>query len=328
MAANRFALLLDVDGVIIRDRPLLKHVGQNCTKFIQTTYHHPLRTHVADMMNHNLYKEHGHTLRGLNTTGFQYKDFDRNQLHTLFHEFVYNDFVLDHLDTYLESKEFVKSVEGFVGVGAVCASANLPVCLFSNAPQSWCEPIAEAFTKVSGMSLHSVLSSTHPVMSPYLKPDMETYTNIAQHIKASTNGIQHMMFIDDSLTNLLPIAGNPAWTPVLFSQDVRPWQTQLHAIDSVDEIPPIISHKVHEMSLMKPKKCHVILHHSRVENLNTLKKILQSCVPSLTHFMIEQITINVNIEGIARVACCPEPQAIEISRCLIENGLVVTVEDA
>ena len=86
-------LLLDVDGVIIRNKLLLEHVKYNAVQYVRTKLpdaKDPTR------VNQLLYKRYGHTGRGLkNAFGIDTKDFNK---------LVYDDSLLTHLGHVLMSE--------------------------------------------------------------------------------------------------------------------------------------------------------------------------------------------------------------------------------
>jgi putative ribosome biogenesis GTPase RsgA len=70
------------------------------------------------------------------------------------------------------------------------------------------------------------------------------------------------------------------------------------------------------------------LHHRKIYNADTVKMILQSCVPNLSDYVVEQILVTTSIHGVAHIVSCSEDDARDIGRCMIENGLNITIEDA
>ena len=89
------SLLLDIDGVIVRDKLLMAHVKQNCIEYVRAKLpdcKNPRET------NQHLYLAHGHTARGLRET-FNVDTSDFNQK-------VYDKSVMEHLAEVIYSSEF------------------------------------------------------------------------------------------------------------------------------------------------------------------------------------------------------------------------------
>ena len=89
------SLVLDVDGVIIRDRLLLSHVKENCVNYVR---HKMPECKDPVWANKTMYLTHGHTGRGLQET-FR-KDVSD------FNSFVYDKSLLSHLSEVIYSPEF------------------------------------------------------------------------------------------------------------------------------------------------------------------------------------------------------------------------------
>ena len=90
-------LLLDVDGVIVRDRLLFAHVKHNATRYVEKKL--PDCKDPA-AVNRTLYLAHGHTARGLqNSFGIDASDFN---------DFVYDKSLMAHLHEVLGKEEFVR----------------------------------------------------------------------------------------------------------------------------------------------------------------------------------------------------------------------------
>lgn len=184
------SLLLDIDGVLIRDKALLKHVKDNCVQYVR----HKLPT-AKDPENVNkvLYLAHGHTARGLRDT-FQVDTTD-------FNEKVYDRRVLNHLAEIIYGSEFqqeAKEIHDLVKNG-------WNVTLFTNSPSVWALPIARAISdEINVHCPHSSLERT------WLKPEAEAYRYFPINM-------QHI-FVDDSLKNIGTARWLPNWKCVYFNE--------------------------------------------------------------------------------------------------------------
>jgi hypothetical protein len=175
-------ILLDVDGVIVRDRVLLDHVKHNAIQYVSKK----LPMSNARCMNTILYKAYGHTAIGLNEVyGFDVSDYNDR---------VYDSHLIDHLHDFVENSEDFKqdseTIRNFLSMG-------YDVELFSNAPLAWTEPIKRSIDEriKNGM---------------YCKPAMKTYVKF--------NPYKDYVFVDDKICNLMPSLFFKNWTPVHFSE--------------------------------------------------------------------------------------------------------------
>jgi len=340
MALPRCAVLFDVDGVIMRNKPIMKRVELNCARFVQRTSLSPIELNVAYQTNTTLYKTHGHTLRGLYKKYGKPPPYD-HRMTDLFTSEVYNASLYDELAQYVYSKDFARDSEGFAEICMLCKENNMPVAIFSNAPSEWCDIVLDAVHCTHGsahMSLvNYVYTSSHKVMRPhYFKPDAEVYANVVADIKDKkyNNNIKEFVFIDDSLTNLQPIRKHPSWVPVLFDEDAnkpipKPRPNDIRVVQSMKDIHEFIQRKATQVSLVAHEPLrNLYLVHDRVKNVATVKMILRSCVPHLSELMLERIIIDANKNGKALITQCTRIEANEFAVCMIENGFVIDIEEA
>lgn len=188
------SLLLDIDGVIVRDRLLLAHVRDNCARYVESKIpgcRDPKR------VNQVLYLTHGHTARGL-AHSFNVDTSDFNSK-------VYDKRLLDHLGEVLSTQDFQEEaaeVHAFTKKG-------WNVTLFSNAPTVWCTQVARAI----GDDL-SIRCPGDDVMKWPLKPDATAYEDFSK--------VQTHVFVDDSLKNLGTARWLPNWHPIHFDEGQGP----------------------------------------------------------------------------------------------------------
>lgn len=178
-------VLLDVDGVIIRDKVLLNHVRNSVVKYVQTKL--PKEQNPVQV-NNLLYKAYGHTAIGLEKEyGIDASDFDSK---------VYSRQVLGQLDNFLEfSNEFSKDQKTIRRI----LSMGYDVELFSNAPLAWTEPVRRA------------LDDFRVSTGEYSKPNLESYLRFDPTVD--------YIFVDDKVCNLMPCLFFKNWTPVHFSNN-------------------------------------------------------------------------------------------------------------
>lgn len=187
------SLLLDIDGVLIRDKLLLEHVKDNCVSYVRAKLpecKNPIET------NRVLYLTTGHTARGLrdkfsiDTSDFNYKVYDRR--------------LMDHLHSVISGTEFqqeVKEIHEFTERG-------WNVTLFTNSPPEWALPVAEAIGPNVGVRCPAGA----------LKPEADAYKWFPSH--------HANLFVDDSLKNLGTARWLANWHPVHFMEgpkDTKAW---------------------------------------------------------------------------------------------------------
>ena len=175
-------LLLDVDGVIVRDNVLLNHVKSNIVKYVSKKLP-GMKRH--ENINNLLYKAYGHTGLGLQA------EFDIDTRD--FNNYVYNKYLIAHLHDYLLVNENFNRDKRILR--EICDSHK--VSFFSNAPLNWTEPIREAID----------LRITNTFDN--IKPNIDSYT------KFGTD--EEFIFVDDKMENLKPTIFLPNWTPIHYT---------------------------------------------------------------------------------------------------------------
>jgi len=209
------SLLLDIDGVLIRDKLLLEHVKDNCVRYVAAKM--PECKSPANT-NRLLYLGHGHTARGLQNV-FQIDTSD-------FNEKVYDKRLMDHLAEVIYGTEFQHEAKE---IHELTQKSDWKVTLFTNSPIQWAGPIARA------ISDNIYVDCGDSVLD--LKPDAGRYTNFSKHMTH--------LYVDDSLKNLGTARWLPNWHSVYFNEGPREdrlwcpqvssiWETLLY-VNSVDQ---------------------------------------------------------------------------------------------
>ena len=180
------SLLLDIDGVIVRDRHLLAHVQDNCTSYVR---HKIPECKEPVFLNKSLYLAHGHTGQGLAITCGQ----DTHD----FNSFVYDKKLLDHLTDVIHGSEFQEDAKEIHEW-----TKNWKVTLFTNSPAEWAIPVARAI----GDNIKVVCGDPY---SP-LKPHLNAYRRFSTR--------ENHVFVDDSLKNLGTARWLNNWKPVYFGE--------------------------------------------------------------------------------------------------------------
>ena len=202
------SLLLDIDGVILRDRLLLEHVNDNCARYVAAKLpdcKNPRET------NRVLYLGYGHTARGLSTC-FQVDTHD-------FNEKVYDRPLMDHLaeviygtDFQLEAKELHELTE-----------KDWKVTLFTNSPIEWAVPIGRAISDNIFIDC-----AGHNIATTFLKPEAIRYTSFPKHMTH--------LYVDDSLKNLGTARWLPNWHCVHFNEGPKDHHMWCPQISSINEL--------------------------------------------------------------------------------------------
>jgi FMN phosphatase YigB (HAD superfamily) len=198
------SLVLDIDGVLIRDPLLLEHVRYNVVQYVRAKLPHAKQ---PDRVNRLLYTHYGHTARGLQQA-FHVDTRD-------FNEKVYTPRLNDHLWEVLSGAQFQEEAEIIHEI----SRNGWEVTLFSNAPLQWSLPVMQAIG-------HNV-QVRHDHL--HLKPHISAYTTGFSNTK-------HHLYIDDSLDNLRAVVDLKNWSPVHFNDEKINPKPEFPTVGSVWEI--------------------------------------------------------------------------------------------
>ncbi len=192
-------LLLDVDGVLIRDQVLLDHVKNNVVRYVNKKLP-GMKRH--EKINNLLYKAYGHTSIGLQEEfGVDTSDFN---------DCVHNRYLLAHSHDYIHNDiNFMK--DAFI-IRRMCEYGK-SISFFSNAPLVWTEPIREAIDLRIGNA------------EGYLKPNIDSYLSF---------GSDPITCVDDKMCNLITTAFLPNWTPIQFTD--KPESQSIKSINNISEV--------------------------------------------------------------------------------------------
>lgn len=180
------SLILDIDGVLVRDKALLNHVKQNCVRYVQ---HKMPEVKKPEFMNQVLYENFGHTGKGMRKA---------HRINTEdFNTFVYDKKLITHLWSVLAGDEFQKDAEDIHSL----IKEGWDVKLFSNSPLEWSLPVSRAISDEVQVIYNDQL----------LKPDIEAYTQFSEK--------QKHIFVDDNLRNLLPAMWLLNWDAIHFTDN-------------------------------------------------------------------------------------------------------------
>jgi FMN phosphatase YigB (HAD superfamily) len=189
------ALILDIDGVLIRDKKLLKHVKANCVKYVADKLPCCKNPRVT---NDAVYKSLGHTGYGLaKALDIDTSDFDQK---------VYDKSLMDHLQEVISKPDFQTEMEEIYNL----TTDGWNITLFTNAPPIWATPIA--------LSIGDDVKIRCP---GYYKPSANAYKDFPQnHIK---------IYVDDSIKNLSTVRWSPNWNLLYFGVEEHTWCKTIHS---------------------------------------------------------------------------------------------------
>jgi FMN phosphatase YigB (HAD superfamily) len=197
------SLLLDVDGVLIRDKLLLSHVKENCVNYVASKL--PESKNPRET-NRHLHLSHGHTARGLNMV-FKIDTSD-------FNEKVYDKRLMDHLAEVIYGSEFQEEAKEIHEL----TQNGWKVTLFTNSPVKWAGKVAHAISD----EVFVVCPGTH------MKPEVPMYTQFPQH--------HTHIYVDDSLKNLGTARWLPNWHSVYFNEGEKEPRLWCPQVDNMWEL--------------------------------------------------------------------------------------------
>jgi FMN phosphatase YigB (HAD superfamily) len=196
---NRKVALVDFDGVIIRNKRVHEHIVDRVNNYVGNV----LKIESPEStkrVNKYLYQTYGHTLIGLEkVVGPEISGSLAD-----FNKFVYENVHLDRDDFYAIKKELM-DWQRFV---TKMELANIPIYIFSNAPQEWCLNFIDKHS-VTGFIMESL-----PKETIYLKPELKVFEVVNAWFHNS-----EVFFIDDKVHNMKHTIKKQNWTNIVFDED-------------------------------------------------------------------------------------------------------------
>jgi hypothetical protein len=195
-------LLLDIDGVLIRDRRLMSHVKSNCIKYVNNKL--PCCKN-PEATNHALYIATGHTGYGLSkildvdTSDFEYKVYDKSLMEHLHEVISYPGFQYDCEQIHSLTRD------------------GWNITLFTNAPPVWATPVA--------LAIGDNVKIKCPTANHQYKPQASAYSDFPHN--------QPKIFVDDSIKNLETIRWNKSWVPLHFGGQEPSWCKSVQRIQDI-----------------------------------------------------------------------------------------------
>jgi FMN phosphatase YigB (HAD superfamily) len=195
------ALLLDFDGVVLRNHSAHRLVGTRCQTFVQRQLNIkcPRKAHE---MNINLYKAHGHSLIGLQKMGHTDLTVHEFNQH-VYSNIPYRSLFGDLKETHKQDIAHIRNLLKF------CWDQDIDVFFFSNAPGEWCFNIIE----LMGLKNAGISQVEHSV----LKPESTAFHEVQDAMRE----YDKLVYVDDSFINFQHIHTSTLWSNVLMSNEVQ-----------------------------------------------------------------------------------------------------------
>jgi FMN phosphatase YigB (HAD superfamily) len=203
--------MLDFDGVIFTNRRMLSRVSNRAASFVRETINREWSHAQAMRANEFLYKNYGHTWKGLSTLYEGHRSLPMDY----YNAYVYNDGIMKHTRNCIN-----EDILGFRYIQKLCKELDVPIYVVSNAPISWVNSLNEAMGL--GIPTTHLLTCDHNVIDGSLKPDPDYYTKAVLFIRDQ----EHLRYesvefviVDDSFYNIKPLVSIQGFKPVLFAKD-------------------------------------------------------------------------------------------------------------
>ena len=189
-------LLLDFDGVLLRNHPIYHTVSARCQSFAQRYV--PVRNPIKTaQINKEMYECYGHTVLGLRAIGYKVSVNE-------FNHHVYNNIDFKSLGTVREThKKDIRQVKEMLQ-RVKNDGDNVMIRLMSNAPDNWCETVLDMMG----------LDQIEKVQTPcYLKPEQSCY----EYVERQYPDERSFILVDDKMINFKGVMQRPTWNKVLFT---------------------------------------------------------------------------------------------------------------
>ena len=199
------SLVLDIDGVLIRDKLLLEHVKDNCVSYVRSKLP---ECKDPGAVNRILYLSYGHTARGL-THAFEIDTTDFNAK-------VYDKRLLEHLSEVIHGSDFQQEAQEVYDL----RKNDWKITLFSNSPFEWAGAVADAIGDEVAVRCPGANLNQSP-----LKPEASAFMHFPKH--------HTHLFVDDSLKNLGTARWLPNWHPIHYTEGPKDAQTWCPQVSSI-----------------------------------------------------------------------------------------------
>lgn len=206
-------LLVDFDGVVLRNNRCVRYQCDQSAKFVQKVTGMSLR--ASEQMNRQWYPRHGHTVTMLNNM------FDNV---TTLEE--YNSFVFDRQTMAAEIHDADFDVQTHEQFGNImnlidkCNKADISTAIFTNACLSW---VSYCTMKVAPRLLQKV-QVIYPTRMNQMKPNYLAYDNVELLFPNK----EEFWFVDDTKAHLLEPSKRDNWIPFYYTPNTTVRDMQDH----------------------------------------------------------------------------------------------------
>ena len=190
-------LLLDYDGVILKNPKLTKYQFNKSAMFVQKHIHLPIQQ--CEHFNKKYYPKYGHTVTMLNEMFMKPVTLEE------YNDYVFNKHDLNKLSP-LVCSETKKHARSFINLIDYCEQTNKQWYIFTNAHLNW----VMHFSSICDLPVTED-KVIWPRNLSLLKPNKESYDNIEKMFPND-----NYMFIDDSEVNLDIPRSRSKWIPIKF----------------------------------------------------------------------------------------------------------------
>lgn len=226
------ALLLDVDGVVLRNAATSNMVKHRVIEYVRYKTAAPLTKAAA--INKRAYTIYGHTLLGLRAL---YPSMSPTLAD--FNDYVYTDDLVE-----AASKTCTYETGAFDEANQIrflmsyCKGLGVPVYLYSNAPKKWLEMVCDMYDL--DMNADNMLASDNEKVfqgDEVLKPQLRSYARVQKHLLDIHGKDIRFLFVDDSIDNVeVPHKKGSRWDCFHLTadkslvNDVIPWIVNGHSV--------------------------------------------------------------------------------------------------
>jgi hypothetical protein len=210
-------LLLDYDGVVLKNKHLTNYQYRRSARFVQKHTHMSMT--MCEKLNKEFYPKYGHTLTMLNEM------FKKNITLEEYNDFLYNKERLSRLVSVVdeETRHHAKSYEKAL---YLCHAMNINWHIFTNAHINWITYLSELID-MGGITEDKIIWPENKMH--LLKPNDKAYERIENMLPSQYPYI----FADDSRVNIDAVRERDGWDAIHVSTD-SPVE------DVVDEITGLI----------------------------------------------------------------------------------------
>ena len=191
-------LLLDFDGVILRNKIIERKISKSIDKYCGDILKIKNKK-LSKKVNKELYSSSGHSLLGLRKMGVP-KDLKE------FNEKIYN---IDYKELFCEiTDNNIKDIQKIIELKIFCQFYNISLKIWSNSPLIWCKNFINYMTS----DLEGIEIINNHNCKYLLKPEKDSYEYIENRERSNV-----IFFVDDKLSNFLNVLNNQKWVSIYYT---------------------------------------------------------------------------------------------------------------